>query len=102
MTAPAILRWEEPAPRSPRHTAAALARAESTPRWQPVIEALQQRPGEWAVVHEGRHQQRASHIAWYIKSGSCRGFIVGDYEAEARKTPGGWAAYVRYVGGDDG
>jgi hypothetical protein len=100
--APTILRWEAPPPRPTQQALAATALGESTPRWQPVIDALHRQPGEWAVVHEGPRQQQASQIAWYIRSGSCRGFILGDYEAEARRTPAGYATYVRYVGDDDG
>ena len=83
------IKWQEPP---------ASAHGRSSSKWRDIFTALAERPGEWALVAEDAPLSTSSNI----KRGTLGGpeFRRGDFEATARKRPGGkYDIYARYVGG---
>ena len=88
-----VLRWEEPPP--PR-TGQRLGR-ERIP-WAVIAQELKDKPGKWAVVHEGAPDPK---LATRIEAGLSPWFRpAGTFEATQRSNGAIFTIYARYVGGD--
>lgn len=85
MSAPLIV-WGDPPP--PQRARAG--------QWDPVIEQLKTRPGEWACVQRAPEKSRANHFASSLRKAAIRGGYP--LEVTQRKTAGGdhglWARWV--------
>jgi hypothetical protein len=86
-----IIRWETPPPFTTAHRT-----TDRTP-WAAIAVELRARPGEWAVVHEGKadvSMQRRIRLGtspWFRPAGA--------FEATQRRGGDGVVAtYARYVG----
>lgn len=85
-----VVRWEDPPPHGNRS------------QWQPVAEALRERPGEWALIAEGLKSGSAGAMSNAIKVGrfSCWR-PAGTFESRTSARGDGLTdLYARYVGGD--
>lgn len=87
---PAVIRWENPPPRSPRGNPAHPLPAS---KYEALTAQLRQRPSVWALVFVGE-KVRATRVADAIRLGR-RG---SDYEAVTRNVDGRTRAYARYIG----
>lgn len=89
-----ILRWENPPART--HSAGVKAA-----RWAPVAAALDERPGEWAVIAEGPesdvtgHGETANSITGYIRSGTGAFAPPDAFECRMVTVPGRGPKVVR-------
>jgi hypothetical protein len=83
------MKWIDP----PRKTKAIGAPV----KFQEEAEALSRRPGEWALIFEGRN---SATTASYINAGDLAAFRpAGSFEAKSRKNPEGkFDIYARFVG----
>lgn len=89
----AVIRWEEP-PEKHGNT-----RPKPPSKYQPVVDSLRARPGQWAVIAENRLPGSAGSLAHYIRVG--RGpFGPSGFEAKVIGPAGGASSrvYARYVG----
>lgn len=79
-----IIRWEKPPPRSRQLI-----------DWREVARLLRSRPGEWAVVYEGKSRQAANGQMSQLRAGKRLPMLpVADFEYECREK----TVYARYVG----
>lgn len=93
---PRVLRWEDPPP--PSH--AGRPRGRNGPM-EAVAAELRRRPGEWAVLYDGR-KSAASGMSSYIRTGALAPFTPsGDFDACARILGDRRIVYARYVGDGD-
>lgn len=93
----AVIRWEEPPPA--RGNPRPIGRAGS--KYDPVAVELMARPGESAVLYEGRSRGSADTLATRIRRGEISCFPQGEFEAAVRTVGGQYLTYARYVGGGD-
>lgn len=87
------IEWGTPPP--PRSSAGAA------PKYKGFLEALRERPGEWAKAPtEPASSQSAGNTAMAFRNGRVSGAAPGEFEAVSRTVDGVSGVWVRYVGGD--
>lgn len=89
-----IIRWEDPPAEHGN------ARPKPPSRFQPIVDALKDRPGQWAVVVENKTPGAAANLAWRMRSGLGPFAPKGAFEAKTIGPAGGTVSkvYARYVG----
>lgn len=94
----AVIRWEEP-PKEHGNR-----RPGQPSKFQPIADALRARPGEWAVVAEGKAPGSAGGFAYRIRNGVGPFAPAKAFEAKVVGPAGGSSSkvYARYVGEPDG
>lgn len=91
----AVLRWEEP---PPSLTAGAKRPEQPVSKWAAIARELAARPGDWAVIFEGRPSY-ATSLASNIRYGQLTAFApAGDFDATSRLLNGKRIVYARYLG----
>lgn len=93
-----VLRWEAP---PERHGNAAPAKPL---KYQAAADQLRAKPGEWAVLAEGKTPSSAGGLAARIRRGVGAFAPAGSFEARQIGPASGSVSkvYARYVGGGDG
>lgn len=88
-----IIRWEEP----PRH---GNSKPKPPLKFQAVADAMRERPGEWALIVEGKAPGTAGGLVWRIKNGVGPFGPARSFEAKCVGPAGGQSSkvYARYVG----
>lgn len=88
-----VIRWEEP----PLKHGNARSRPSAH---QPLVDALKARPGEWALIAEGKAPGSAGSLAHRIKTGGGPWGPARSFESRCVGPAGGTSSkvYARYVG----
>lgn len=96
LKAPALLRFDEPAPSVPR----------TQENREQAADALRTRPGVWALLGQVSSSGAARQYAYEIRRAlhTCNACFAPDgaFETEARTLQGEHRVYARYVGPDGG
>ena len=89
-----VIRWEEP----PK--AHGNAKPGAPHKYQPIADALRARPGEWALVLDGKAPGSAGGFAWRIRNGVGPFAPARSFEAKCIGPAGGSSSkvYARFVG----
>jgi hypothetical protein len=89
-----VVRWEEPPKEHGNKRPAAPS------RYQPIADALRSRPGEWAVVMDGKSPGSAGSFAYRVRNGVGPFAPAKHFDAKAIGPAGGSSStvYARYVG----
>lgn len=89
---PEVIRWEDP-PTEHGNT------KHRQSKYQPTADALRSRPGQWALIQEGRTTGSTGGLAHRIRNGWGPFVPPGAFETKVRGPVGGPAKlYARYVG----
>lgn len=93
-----IVRWEEP-PKEHGNK-----RPGPPSRYQPIADALRARPGQWAVVLDGKSPGSAGGFAYRIRNGVGPFAPAKHFDAKVVGPAGGSSSkvYARYVGEQGG
>lgn len=88
----AIIRWEDPPPHGNTRT------DKSPSKYRPVVDALMQRPNEWALLVE-TSSGTAGAMCHRIKTGWGPFKPAGHFDSVSRRTDDGKTrVYARYIG----
>lgn len=89
-----IIRWEEPPSEHGN------AKPKPPAKFQAAADAMRARPGEWALIAEGKAPGTAGGMVWRIKNGVGPFAPPRTFEAKCVGPAGGSSSkvYARYVG----
>jgi len=91
----AVVRWEEPPEKHGN------VKPKPPSKFQPIADALRERPGEWALIVENKPSGTCGGLAHRIKNGVGPFAPAKSFEAKAIGSAVGSYSkvYARYVGG---
>lgn len=90
----AVIRWEEPPPDHGNK------RPSKPLKYQEAADAMRARPGDWALIAEGKCQGTAGGLAWRVRNGLGPFAPPRAFEAKCVGPTGGVSSkvYARYLG----
>jgi hypothetical protein len=93
-----VIRWEQPP------TEHGNAKPKPPLKYQAAADALRERPGEWALLAEGKAPGTAGGMVWRIKNGVGPFAPARSFEAKCVGPAGGSSSkvYARFVGEQGG